>query len=412
MKLEPIITTLLENDAYKFSMGQAIYHQHGKKMANWSFKCRNKAESLYTAEELKARNGLIFTAEEVEEITEQIKHYCSLRFTEAELLALQKVMPWLKDDYIDFLRFWHPRFEDFKIGTNSPCGLSIEIYGSDVMVSPYETPVMAIVCEVHYRMSGHYEELLKELKEMTEREAAEIKAGVYRLGGFSEFGFRRRLSFEAQDYFVKRFAEEKIPSFLGTSNVFLAVKYGTKASGTMAHEYTMLCGQGYPERNPAYSNKFMLESWVKEYGIQNGIALTDTIGTPAFLRDFNQYYATVFSGVRHDSADPIEWGEKMIAHYKSLGIDPKTKLLLFSDSLNLKKATELYDYFKDKAKVGFGIGTSLVGAPRGTLNIVIKTTEINGRPVAKLSDCEGKNMCKDPEYIDYLKKSVAWRLNH
>ena len=174
----------------------------------------------------------------------------------------------------------------------------------------------------------------------------------------------------------------------------------------------MCVGQGTREWNPAYSNKFALESWVKEYGIANGIALTDTISTNVFLLDFNQTYATLFSGVRHDSGNPLEWGEKIIQHYKNLGIDPKTKTLLFSDSLDFERATKIKKHFEGKAKVAFGIGTYLSNPLDDPLNIVIKVTECNGMPVAKLSDVEGKNMCKDPEYVEYLKRAIDWRLRH
>lgn len=396
--MEQIIKSLLENDAYKFSMGQAIFHQHNGKQVSWSFKCRNK--------------DVHFSEGEVKEIKRQIGLYSLLRFTEEELDFLSKKFIWLKKDYIDFLRFWHPRLEEIVIGTDSPCGLTIEINGSAVNVSPYETPIMAIITETHYRMSGKYNEMLDEFKQNVEEEISKIKNGTYDVGIFSEFGFRRRLSFEAQDYFLRRMTEEKIKGFIGTSDVYFAKKYNVIAAGTMAHEYCMLCGQGYPERNPAYSNKYMMDSWIKEYGILNGIALTDTIGTPAFLKDFQLTYAILFSGVRHDSADPYEWGDNMIKHYKSLGIDPKTKTLLFSDSLDLARATEINKYFKDKAKVAFGIGTALVGPVHGALNIVIKPTAVDENPVAKLSDTSGKNMCKDPEYIDYLKRAVEWRLSH
>ena len=190
------------------------------------------------------------------------------------------------------------------------------------------------------------------------------------------------------------------------------MKYGIRAMGTMAHEWVMLVGQGYPEYNPSYSNKFMMDSWVKEYGVLNGIALTDTIGTPCFLKDFQKTYATLFSGVRHDSGDPIEWGNKMIAHYESLGIDPKTKTLLFSDSLTLEKARMLNNTFSGRTNVAFGIGGALCSPKGHSLNIVIKTTEVDGNPVAKLSDDLSKGICKDEAYIEYLKKTVDWRLTH
>jgi nicotinate phosphoribosyltransferase len=124
-------------------------------------------------------------------------------------------------------------------------------------------------------------------------------------------------------------------------------------------------------------------------------------------------YATLFSGVRHDSGDPYEWGDFMIDHYKSLGIDPKGKTLLFSDSLNFEKATKLNKYFKDKAKPAFGIGTYISNdTDMPALNIVMKTTKCNGTDVAKISDVEGKGMCKNQDYVDYLKRTINWRMEH
>lgn len=396
MKLKPIINSLLDQDAYKYSMGQTIFHQHNGKQATWAFKCRNA--------------GVKFSPKEVEEIKAQVEHYCDLRYTEDELKSLQEKLPWLHKDYIDFLRFWHPRMEDIKITTDAECGLRIRINGSALNVSPYETPIMAIVTETHYKMSRNYGEMLDEFKANVEANIEGLKSGKYDVGVFSEFGFRRRLSFEAQDYFVRRMVEEKIKGFVGTSDVYLAVKYGTKAIGSVAHEFIMLCGQGYPERNPAYSNQYAMESWVKEYGILNGIALTDTIGTDVFLQDFRLTFCTLFSGVRHDSGDPYLWGEKMIKHYESYGIDPKTKTLLFSDSLDLTRATDLYHHFKDRVKVAFGIGTALVGPVHDALNIVIKPVQFDGQPVAKLSDAPGKGMCEDQVYVDYLRRAVDWRM--
>lgn len=398
--MKQIITSLLQQDAYKFSMGQAIFHQHNGKRVHWTFKCRNK--------------GVTFTPEMVSEIKNQIELYSQLRFTEEELNYLKTAMPWIKQDYLDYLKFWHPDLKNIQIGTDSLCGLTVEIEGSATEVSPYETPLMAIICEVFYRKGGQgdYCEVYNNYVNQVESEIQEIKSGKKDIGPFSEFGFRRALSQEAHDFLIKSMVEEKVPGFLGTSNVYLAKKYNTKPMGTMAHEWVMLTGQGYQELNPAYSNKFMMDSWVKEYGILNGIALTDTIGTDAFLRDFQLTFSTLFSGVRHDSGDPYVWGNKMIAHYQKLGIDPMTKTLLFSDSLNLEKAAEIRKYFKEKVKVAFGIGGAFASPSGKELNIVIKPTEIDGRPVAKLSDAPGKNMCKDPEYIDFLKKTVDWRLNH
>ena len=194
---------------------------------------------------------------------------------------------------------------------------------------------------------------------------------------------------------------------------YLAKKYNLTPVGTMAHEWIMCVGQGNHKHNPAYSNWYALDAWVREYGVLNGIALTDAITTDCFLRDFQLTYATLFSGVRHDSGDPVEWGEKMIAHYQKLGINPAGKTLLFSDSLDFARAHELYEHFRNRTKVAFGIGTYISNDTEvPALNIVMKTTLCNGMDVAKISDTPGKGMCKNPDYVHYLKRCIDWRMNH
>lgn len=399
MRLPKIITSLLETDMYKLSMGQCVFHQFSGYKTTWTFKCRNK--------------DVFFTPEMVEEIKEQIRAYCGLRFTEDELDYLENVK-WIKGSYVDFLRIWQPRYEDFTITTDAESGLFIEAKGSWLNTSMYEIPTLAIVNEVYFRMAYDYEELLESFKERLEEKIKKIAiGGTYCLSNFSEFGLRRRLSAEAQELAVKRLAETKYgcSNFIGTSNVYLAKKYGLTPVGTMAHEWIMCVGQGNHKHNPAYSNWYALDAWVKEYGILNGTALTDTITTDCFLKDFQLTFSTLFSGVRHDSGDPIEWGEKMIAHYKALGIDPKSKTLLFSDSLDFEKADELFRHFHSDAKVAFGIGTYLSNDTKvPALNIVMKVTACNGMDVAKISDTPGKGMCKNPEYEEYLQRCIDWRM--
>ena len=397
-QLRDIIRSLLETDLYKFSMGQAIYHQFPTYTTTWTFKCRNE--------------DVFFTSEMVEEIRAQIRHYCSLRFTEEELGYLRTI-EWFKDSYIDFLRLWHPRYEDFTISTDVPCGLSIETNGTWLNTSMYEIPTLAIVNEVYFRMKYNYDELFWSFKEKLADKVKALREGTYKLGGFSEFGLRRRLSREAQDLAVRKLAEAELSgsTFVGTSNVYLAKKYNVKPVGTMAHEWIMCVGQGNHKHNPAYSNWFALDAWVKEYGVLNGTALTDTITTDCFLKDFRRTYSTLFNGVRHDSGDPMEWGDKMIAHYKSLRIDPKTKVLLFSDSLNFERADQLRAYFEGRIQVAFGIGTFIANDTFAKpLNIVMKTTMCNGDDVAKLSDTEGKGMCKNEDYIAFLKETIRRRM--
>ena len=403
MKLAPIITSLLETDMYKYSMGQAIYHQFPEYMTTWTFKCRN--------------TDVRFTAEMVEEIKEQIQHFCTLKYTEDELEYLDNIR-WIKGSFVNFLRIWSPRYEDFSITDDAECGLAIEAKGTWLNTSMYEIPTLAIVNEVFFRMAYNYDELLESFKRRLDQKFEDVKHGKFYLGVFSEFGLRRRLSREAQELAVEKFSHlndtmHSASNFVGTSNVYLAKKFGITPVGTMAHEWIMCTGQGDHKHNPAYSNHYALEAWVREYGVQNGIALTDTITTDCFLRDFDLAKATLFSGVRHDSGDPIAWGEKMIEHYKSLGIDPLTKTLLFSDSLNFEKANDIFRHFQGRAKVAFGIGTYIANdTDVPALNIVMKTTFCNGQDVAKLSDVEGKGMCKNDDYVSYLRRTIRWRMEH
>jgi nicotinate phosphoribosyltransferase len=398
--MEQIITSLLETDAYKFSMGQAIYHQFSGYKTTWAFKCRNA--------------DVRFTPEMVEEIKRQIRLFCDLRFTEDELEYLNNIR-WIKGSYVDFLRLWHPRYGDFYIGTDAPCGLRLEAMGTWLNTSMYEIPTLAIINEVYFRMAYDYDTLLSSFRERLDDKIAGLRSGEYAVGSFSEFGLRRRLSSEAQDLAVAglKSAEYADSRFVGTSNVYLARRHGVTPVGTMAHEWIMCVGQGNQRHNPAYSNWFALDAWVKEYGVLNGTALTDTITTECFLKDFQLTYATLFSGVRHDSGDPYVWGERMIDHYVSLGIDPSTKTLLFSDSLDLARATAIYRRFNGRCRVAFGIGTYLSNDTcEPPLNIVMKTVRCNASDVAKLSDDPGKGMCENPDYVRYLYRCINWRMSH
>jgi nicotinate phosphoribosyltransferase len=404
MKLNPIINSLLETDMYKFSMGQVIFHQFNKDTTTWTFKCRNK--------------DVKFTGEMIKEIREQIDHYCTLRFTKDELDYLNNIS-WISKDYVDFLKFWHPIREEILINENyvqsydtSTCGLTIEAKGTWLNTSMYEIAILAIVNEVYFAFKYGESKFDTEFVDRTVAKFNDLLCGNYNIGTFSEFGMRRRYSSRMQDWLIRYISDKKIPGFVGTSNVYLAKKYGIKPVGTMAHEYIMCVGQGHHEYNPAYSNKFAMKAWVKEYGVLNGIALTDTITTDCFLKDFDLTYATLFNGVRHDSGDPIEFGEKMIKHYTALGINPLTKTLLFSDSLNFEKADNIRKHFEGRINCAFGIGTYLSNPLDNPLNIVMKVTECNGSPVAKISDTPGKGMCKNEEYVDYLTRSIEWRMKN
>ena len=404
LKYPPMVKSLLDSDMYKVTMQQTYLHQFSSDHATWDFKARNVGEG--TSHEK-------YTAEDREEIQRQVNAFCALRYDSDELAWLcdSSKRPWIHHNYIEAIRDYKPHAEDIEILDDEKTGLAIHSKGVQWKVSPYEIHILEITAETYYRNHYDYDAMAEAFKKRSLEKIRLIKEGVYSPGTFSEFGARRRVSFELQDWLVKTLVEEKVPGFVGTSNMHLAKKYGTIAVGTMAHEFIMTVGQGHLYHNPAYSNWYALDAWVKEYGTMNGIALTDTIGTDVFLRDFQTTFATTFKGVRHDSGDPYAWGDKMIAHYKSLGIDPMTKTLMFSDSLNLEKATALNKYFAGKTNVAFGIGTDWSG-PQDIepLNIVCKVALVNGLDVAKLSDAPGKNMCRNPKAIERLNNEIAWRL--
>lgn len=411
MKLNPIINSLLTTDAYKLSMGQTIFHQFQDYTTEWDFKCRNK--------------DVKFTPEMVEEIRQQIQHFCTLTFKEDELEYLSTIK-YIKRDYINFLRYWRPFYSDFDISTDGESGIKIMAKGTWLNTSMYEIPVLAIVNEVYFRMKYDYNQLIVEFKKRFDDKLQGLLNGTYELHSFSEFGLRRRLSAEAEEYAVSKFVEnrqalaEKGSFFLGSSNVELAKKFSIVPVGTLAHEFIESVGQGNLKLNPAYSNWYGMESWTKEYGVLNGTWLTDTIGDQCCHLDMGLTYSILFSGVRHDSGDPYVWGDHWIAHYQKLydqfhdeRVNPKNKTLLFSDGLNFESATSIYRYFKDKAKVAFGIGTFITNDTSvPALNIVMKVAICNDHDVAKLSNAPGKSMCRNPNYVDYLNRAIQWRLNN
>ncbi|MED9970918.1 MAG: nicotinate phosphoribosyltransferase [Ruminococcus sp.] len=393
MKLQPVIVSLLDTDLYKFNMDQVIFHKHTDLCGQYYFKCRNK--------------DIVFTAEMEDEINAQIDHLCTLRFTKDELDYLRSIR-FIKNDYVEFLRLWRPIRDYVTVGRTESGELSVVVDGPLFSAMQFEIFLLEIINEVYFRMKYDYETLRKSAEEKLDAKIKALNDGTYTFK-FAEFGCRRRLSREWEDVVVKRLATET-DKCVGTSNVYLAKKYDLTPIGTYAHEYVQMY-QGIDKIPLAYTNHYAMKDWYDEYQGDNGTALTDTITTDLFLRDFNRSNVNNYTGVRHDSADPYKWGEKIIKHYESYGVDPKTKLLLFSDSLDFDRAQSLYDYFKDRTKVSFGIGTFCSNDTcEKALNIVIKLQYVNGRPVAKLSDAPGKAMCRDENYLEYLKRSVEFRL--
>lgn len=392
MKLEPIINSLLDTDLYKFNMNQVMFHKHTDLNGEYDFKCRNE--------------NVIFTKEMFKEINEQIDHLCTLKFTKKELDYLRSIR-FIKDDYVEFLRLWHPLRDYVNTSLSDEGELSITVHGPLFSAMQFEIYLLEIVNEVYFRFQYNYDELIESAKVKLEKKIDDFKNGKYNFK-FAEFGCRRRLSRQWHDVVVKTFCETGY--CIGTSNVYLAMKHNIKPIGTYAHEFVQMY-QGISKIPLAYTNYYAMKDWFNEYNGDNGTALTDTLTTDLFLLDFDYLQASTYSGLRHDSGDPFVWGDKILAHYKKLGIDPSNKTLLFSDSLDFDKAEQIYQYFKGRCKVTFGIGTYCSNDTFAeALNIVIKLQYVNGKPVAKLSDVEGKTMCKDEVYLEHLKESVNYRV--
>ena len=394
-----IINSLLDTDLYKFTMNQLFLYKHPDLSGTYYFKCRNK--------------NVVFTEEMFEEIERQVNHLCTLRFTKEELIYLKSIK-FLKSNYVEFLRLWQPQRKYVDIWLESNGELNIRVSGPLFSAMQFEIYLLEIVNEVYFRMhpTYSYDELIKSARELLKENIQAFKDGKYTFK-FAEFGCRRRLSQEWEDEVIRTYIENDITNLVGTSNVYLAYKYNIKPIGSYAHE-AVQCYQGMPNIPLAYGNYYMMEDWYDLYRGAAGLgtALTDTITTDLFLLDFDKSKASIFDGVRHDSGDPYIWGEKIIKHYESLRIDPKTKTLLFSDSLNFEKAQKIYEHLKDRIGVSFGIGTYVSNNTMAEpLNIVIKLQYVNGHPVAKLSDSPGKTMCQDENYVEYLKSAVRYRLN-
>ncbi len=389
-----IISSLLDTDLYKFTMMQVVLHQFPGAEVEYRFKCRNAGAA-----------GVKDLAPYVNEIREEIRGLCSLRFQDAELAYL-KAMRFIKSDFIDFLGIFRLN-EKYVTVTALPSGqIEVSITGPWLHIILFEIPVLTIINEVYFRNTQKQPNLAEGRKRL-ETKIGQLQVDGLALLKIADYGTRRRFSKTWHEEVLRtlstRLGSGVSAQFAGTSNVLFAMKLGLTPLGTMAHEYLQACQALGPRLRD--SQVFGLESWAKEYRGDLGIALSDVYGMSAFLRDFDMYFCKLFDGARHDSGDPFDWGERMIAHYVKNRVDPKTKTLIFSDGLTVPRTVELYQQFKGRCQLAFGIGTNLTNdLGYEPLQIVIKMIRCNGQPVAKLSDTPSKDMCDDEKYLAYLRQ--------
>jgi nicotinate phosphoribosyltransferase len=387
----PVLTSLLDNDLYKFTMWQAMLHRFPQATAEYEFTCRN--EPQYPLSDLLG------------EVDEQLDHLCTLRFTDDELDYLSSLR-FIKGDFVDFLRLFQFQ-RRFIHASADGAHLRITASGPQVHVMDFEIHVLAIVNELYFRrfdaeaaLRTGRERLTAKIDLLRSVDVAPERAHPLEI---FDFGVRRRYSGAWQREVVATLRDEVPEFFKGTSNVLLARDLGIVPIGTMAHEYLQTF-QALGVRLRDFQ-RAALESWVQEYRGDLGIALTDVVGMDAFLADFDLYFAKLFDGLRHDSGDPMQWAEKAIAHYQALRIDPHTKRLVFSDSLDIPKVLALYDALADRAMTGFGIGTNFTNdVGHEPIQIVMKLVRANGQSVAKLADTPGKTQSRDETFLAYLRQ--------
>ncbi len=389
-----IITSLLDTDLYKFTMMQVVLHQFPGAEVEYRFQCRNCGAA-----------GIHDLAPFVTEIREEIRSLCKLRFQDVELAYL-KSMRFIKSDYIDFLGIFRLNEKYVSVAALPSGDIEVSIKGPWLHTILFEIPVLAIINEVYFRNTQKRPDFVEGRKRL-DTKILELQADGLRELKIADYGTRRRFGKawheEVLRTLVTRLGTGISGQLAGSSNVLFAMQLGLIPLGTMAHEYLQACqGLGPRLRD---SQVFGFESWAKEYRGDLGIALSDVYGMSAFLRDFDMYFCKLFDGARHDSGDPFQWGERMLAHYLKNRVDPKTKTLIFSDGLTVPRTIELYRQFKGRCQLAFGIGTNLTNdLGYEPLQIVIKMIRCNGQPVAKLSDTPSKNMCDDEKYLAYLRQ--------
>jgi len=393
--MAPIIQSLLDTDLYKFTMLQVVLHKFPQTHSVYHFRCRNLDATVYPLTDI------------LDDLNEQLDHLCLLKFQEDELQYLRR-MRFIKSDFVDYLELFQLKRRFIKAGIDEQGRLDIWVEGPMVQAMMFEIFVLAIVNELYFSRIRNDDiyvegerrlqakvELLKKFEQQQGTQAPPFLV--------SDFGTRRRYSLGWQRHVIQTFHAAVPNVFRGTSNVLLAKELNIHPIGTMAHEF-LQAFQALDVRLRDFQ-KAALETWVQEYRGDLGIALTDVVGMDAFLQDFDLYFAKLFDGLRHDSGDPFEWGDKAYQHYRKLKIDTKTKMLTFSDGLDIERAWALYQYFKDRFQVSFGIGTNLTNDMGQTpLNIVLKLVECNGQSVAKISDSPGKTMTDNDTFLAYLRQ--------
>lgn len=382
-----VISCRTDNDLYKLTMGQVVFHHFNNAYVKYEFKNRSKGIDL---------------SPYADEIESEIKAYCNLSFTEEELLYLHR-FSYFDSNYINSLMNLNLNYDNVVVNVDKnqlpENRLSIHIEGRWINTIELEVPILAIINQIYFKY--HSKSINDDWATGDYKLKNKINEIIYHDKPINliEFGTRRRYSAEWQDHVVSQLNDSV--SMVKTSNIYLSKKHNIPLVGTMAHEYLQAC-QAFA---PLHSfQKFALDLWMNEFRGELGIALTDVISMDAFLNDFDKLFCKAYDGVRHDSGSPYTWCDKLLKHYEKMGINPLTKTAIFSDGLTITNVIQLSNQYHNRIQMAFGVGTHLTNDLNADpLQIVIKMVECNGMPVAKISDNPSKCMCSNKEYIAYLK---------
>jgi len=376
-EIKPIINSILNDDLYKFSMQNAVIKKFPSAKVEYKFINRGKHK---------------FPEGFGEELRKQVKYMEDLKLQKNEKDFLEANCTYFDNIYINYLSNY--RYNSSEIGIiQSGNELDVSVSGFWHSTILWEVPVMAIISELYFLMTGQTADIRSE-REKTNNNKAKLYGSNNIF--YAEFGTRRRFSNDNQEEVIKDLKENYMfnRNFVGTSNVYFAMKYDLKVIGTHAHEWFMFHAAKYGYK---MANHIAMENWIDVYRGDLGIALSDTFTTDVFLKTFDKKFAKLYDGVRHDSGEPIEFAKKIIDHYKKLGIDPMTKVIVFSDGVNPELAVKVKKYCIGKIMCSFGIGTNFsndVGVkPKNIVIKMILAKPEDGEWVkcVKLSDDKGKN---------------------
>jgi len=387
-----IIRSILDTDLYKFTTSYAYSKLFPRACGEFEFVDRSNSDYPERFDHM---------------LRKELEEMSMLSLTKEEEAFVKKQMPYLPPTYIDFLKGY--RFDPSELDIRmEEKKLYVKATGLLYRVTLWETPILATISELWFRVTGQQPDLPYMEKAAIEKAVKMKKHGIT----FSLFGMRRRFSFDVEERVTGLLKQHAGDSLFGTSNVYMAFKHDINVSGTHPHEWVQFHGSIYGYK---MANYISMEDWINVYDGDLGTVLTDTYTTDIFLRNFSKKHAALFTSLRHDSGDPFLFTDKVIKRYEELRVNPKLKYLVFSDSLNVDKAIRIKEYCGDRIGATFGIGTNLtndVGNDIKGMNIVMKLfrckmiAKEEWQECVKLSDVEGKHTGSKQE-IHLVKETLG-----